>query len=78
MDAVSNVARYLLTVRAEYFFLAVLHFSVPKNHSRVEKEQLEFTRFVNICICIYTWYQYIYGPGTKSRLLERPETFLAP
>ena len=52
MDAMSNVARYLLTVRAEYFFLAVLHFSILENHPRVKKEQLEFTRFV------YTVYVY--------------------
>ena len=55
MDAVCNVGRYLLTVRAEYFFLAVLHFSILQDHPRVEQEQLEFTRFVYI----YKWYKYM-------------------
>ena len=48
MDAMSNVARYLLIVRAEYTFLAVLYFSILQDHPRVEQEQLEFTRFVYI------------------------------
>jgi hypothetical protein len=38
------VARYLLTVRAEYFFLLVLHSAFLEDYTRVEEEKLEFSR----------------------------------
>jgi hypothetical protein len=43
--AVENVGRYLLTVRAEYLFLAILHYTHMEDYTRVEMEYKEFCRF---------------------------------
>ncbi len=43
--AVENVGRYLLTVRAEYLFLAILHYTHMEDYTRVEMEYKEFCRY---------------------------------
>jgi hypothetical protein len=42
---VENVGRYLLTVRAEYLFLAILHYTHMEDYTRVQMEYQEFCRY---------------------------------
>ncbi len=44
--AVENIARYLLTVRAEYLFLVILHYTHMEDHNRVQMEYEDFCRYV--------------------------------
>ena len=37
-----------MTVRAEYFFLVVLHYSFLEDFKRVEQEKIEFSRYIFI------------------------------
>jgi len=51
MNEASEVVRYLLTVRAEYFFLVVLHHSFLQDHPRVLQEIMEFSRYIMSISC---------------------------
>ncbi len=42
---VEDVGRFLLTVRAEYLFLIILHHSYMDDHSRVQMEYEDFCRY---------------------------------
>jgi hypothetical protein len=44
--ALENVGRYLLTVRAEYLFLAILHYTHMEDYTRVQMEYEDFCRYV--------------------------------
>jgi hypothetical protein len=42
---VENVGRFLLTVRAEYLFLAILHYTHMEDYAGVKMEYVEFCRY---------------------------------
>jgi hypothetical protein len=44
--ALEDVGRYLLTVRAEYLFLVILHYTHMEDHNRVQMEYEDFCRYV--------------------------------
>jgi hypothetical protein len=44
---VEDVGRFLLTVRAEYLFLIILHHSYMEDHSRIKMEYEDFCRYAH-------------------------------
>jgi hypothetical protein len=45
---VVEAGQYLLTVRVQYLFLVILHYTYKEDHQRVQKENTEFYRY---CSC---------------------------
>jgi hypothetical protein len=41
----AEAGRYLLTVRVQYLFLVILHYTYKEDHQRVQIEHTEFYRY---------------------------------